>query len=776
LKNYISNYFKTLIGLLFLGSTLNATRLIAQQQIIDDIVVRGNGRVESDAIITILKSKKGDPLSEATVREDMTTLFDLGYFSDLRFFRKNQGTGVALIIQVAEKPAITEITFQGMNEVKEDDLKDKLETKIYTIVNEAKLSSDLRIIEKQYAEKGFYLSQVSYTLEKSGANEVHLKYIVDEGKVVQVADVVINGNQFFSDTELVQKMASQPLTRSSAYGSSSLFKEDFVKNDLGLLGYIYKDNGFAEVQVAKPLQVMDPDRGFVRLTYKVEEGLQYSIGTLDVTGDLLFTKDELFKAMKLKPGAIFKFSYFNKDIETITDKYGDLGYAYADVNPVVTYDKEKKLANIVYEIAKGEKIYFGDMTIIGNTKTRDNVMRREFQVTDGSLYHGTNLNDSKREMSRLGYFEDIQVLKERNSSDETVLDLKYKVKEKPTGQLQASIGYTPSQGDTSAGFFGQGAYEEQNQNGYGYQTSLRGKWNGEKNYSLELGFTNPRVNDSLWLAGTSLQYSNTVESRIADVSVEETQYGGSVFVGRKLIEKIFARTTYQLLKIEQTSSAFLVDKFRVQGLKSSVIFTLGREDTDNRITPTDGTDVTLRQKVTGGPILNGDFEYMESSIDAVYYYPVDLGDSFRTNFRLFGNLSYIYPLYKKPVPFSERYNLGGYNDLRGFAFNSVGPRFYMSRAPGDEPGRYALGGDRKMWYQLEYFVPLIQEAGIRALVFADMGRVYKEDEAISFKDMSRDFGFGFRWQTPIAPFRFEWAYPIEDGKVGESQMIFSIGY
>lgn len=763
--------------LILLGMTaLPYQKLVAAGETIEDIVVRGNGRVESDAIITILKSKRGDPLSNENVREDMKTLFDLGYFSDLRFFRKPQGAGVVLVIQVAEKPAITEISYEGMTEIKEEDLKDKVETKLYTIVNEGKISADLRIIEKQYAEKGFYLSRVTYALEKTGPNEVHLKYIVEEGKMVQVADVAVIGNKFFTDEELIQKMASQPLTRSSAYGSSSLFKEDFVKNDLGLLDYIYKDNGFAEVQVAKPNQIMDPDRGFVRLTYKVEEGIQYNIGTLDVSGDLLFTKEELFAAMKLKPGALFKFSYFNRDIEMLRDKYGDLGYAYADVNPVVTYDREKKLASINYQIEKGEKIYFGEMTIIGNTKTRDNVMRREFQVSDAALYHGTGLNNTKKEMSRLGYFEDIQILKERDETDDTILDLKYKVKEKPTGQLQASVGYTPPQGQASSGFFGQGAYEEQNQSGRGYKTSLRGKWDGDKTYSLELGFTNPRVNDSLWLAGTSLQYSNTVEQRISDVKVEERQYGGTVFVGRKLIEEITARVTYQLLKIDQISDTYLIDKFQVKGLKSSVIFSLGRYDTDNNIAPTEGSEITLKQRFTGGPILRGDYEYAETSLDGAYYFPIDMGDSFRTHFRLYGNVSHIYPLYSKPVPFTERYRLGGYNDLRGYDFETVSPLFYMMRAPGDEPRPLQWGGDKKMWYQVEYFVPLIQEAGIKALLFADMGRVYSETEAISFSGMSKDVGFGFRWQTPIAPFRFEWAYPIEDGKIGESKMIFSIGY
>ena len=302
---------------------------------IEDIVVRGNGRVESDAILTIIKSRRGGKLSEAVVREDMQTLFGLGYFSDLRIFKKLSGTSVVLIIQVAEKPAITSISYEGMNEVKEEDVKEKLETKLYTIVNEGTITGDLRAIEKVYAEKGFYLARVTYVLEKTGPNDVALKYVVDEGGMVQVSDVTIIGNEYFSDGDLIQKMASQPLTRSASYGSSALFKDDFVKNDLGFLQWIYKDNGFAEVQVSKPHQVLDPDRHYVRLTYTVEEGIQYNVGTIDLSGDLLFPKDEMIKLMKLKSNTLFRYGYFTRDIEMMTDKYGDLGYAYTDINFIV---------------------------------------------------------------------------------------------------------------------------------------------------------------------------------------------------------------------------------------------------------------------------------------------------------------------------------------------------------------------------------------------------------------------------------------------------------
>jgi outer membrane protein insertion porin family len=756
---------------------MSQTALYAAGETIEDIVVRGNGRVESDAIMTIIKTRRGGRLSEATVRDDMQTLFDLGYFSDLRIFKKPTAGGIVLVIQVAEKPAITSISYAGMSEVKEDDVKDKIETKLYTIVNEGKITSDLRAIEKVYAEKGFYLARVTYVLESNGPNEVALKYMVDEGGMVQVSDVAIVGNQYFSDAELIQRMASQPLTRSAAYGSSSLFKDEFIKNDLGYLQWIYKDNGFAEVQVAKPHQVLDPDRHFVRITYKLEEGLQYNVGAIDFSGDLLFTKDDLIQKMKLKSGGLFRYGFFTRDIEMMADKYGDLGYAYADVNPIVTYDKENRLANINFEITKGEKIYFGEMTIIGNTKTRDNVMRRDFKVNDAELYHATGLSDTRKELNRLGFFEDIQVLKERNPGDDTVLDLKYKVKEKPTGQLQASVGYSPPQGGTAkSGFFGQGAYDEQNQSGYGYKTSLHGKWDGGKNFSLDLGFTNPRVYDSLWSMGSNLDYSQAEEEIIADVKTEEKKYGASVFVGRKLIEEITARVTYALQKTEQTSRQYIADKFQMRGLQSSMIFSLFRYATDNNIAPSEGTEVTLRHKITGGPILGGDYRFQETSVDAAWYIPLDYTDTFRTYFRLSGSLSYIYSYLGEAVPFAERYKLGGYNDMRGFDYHSIGPKFYMSRAPGYEPQAYTRGGDKKLLFQFEYFIPLIPEAGIKALAFMDMGRVYDDSELLSFKDMSRDVGFGFRWQTPIAPFRFEWAYPVVNGQLGDPKPIFSIGF
>jgi outer membrane protein insertion porin family len=416
------------------------------------------------------------------------------------------------------------------------------------------------------------------------------------------------------------------------------------------------------------------------------------------------------------------------------------------------------------------------MQVLGNVKTRDNVIRREIDVHDAELYSGTRLAESKKNINRLGFFEDVQVIKERDAEKQDQLNLTFRVKEKPTGQLQAALGFSPGQKTSEGSFFGQGRYDEQNQSGYGWKTNLTARWNGGRNYSFETGFTNPRVYDSDWLAGASAFVKHEVRNPLEDVEIEEERTGGSVFVGRRLFEEVRGRVTYRAEKIKQQSDVYLVDRFRDAGLSSSAIFSLSRTDTNNYIDPNEGSEIEIRHQFTGGKILGGDQQFMESVLDAAKYYPIDFSDTFRTYFKLRGTISGIYPFGDREVPFLERYRLGGPNDLRGYDLWSLGPKISVLKAPGDPPSKLIKGGDKKVVGQVEYFIPLIPEAGIKALLFADVGRVFDDSENFGFEGFHKDVGFGLRWITPIAPFRFEWAYPYENGQLGETKIVFYIGY
>ncbi len=374
-----------------------------------------------------------------------------------------------------------------LKELGEDDFKDKLETKLYTIVDEAVLARDLAVIEKQYLDKGYYLAKASYSLTDAGPNEVELVYQVEEGAVVKVGSVDVVGNKYFSSEEIVSKLFLRPFSRMSTFASpGSIYQDDFLKRDLEFLSYLYRDQGFAKVKVGRPTTLLDADRAFVRLGFEVEEGLQYNTGSIEFRGDILFPVEELKEEMSLKSGELFRYSRFQKDVDHLVDKYGDLGYAFVDVNPIPEFDEgtTPPRVNLVFEIAKGDKVFFGSMTVVGNSKTRDNVVRREMEVAEAQLYSGTGLTKSKTNLERLGFFEEIQLIRSRDPKNQSLLDYKVRVKEKPTGQLQAAIGFQPGQDTPGNKFFGQLRYNEENQSGYGWSTGLSGKWNGQKNYGL----------------------------------------------------------------------------------------------------------------------------------------------------------------------------------------------------------------------------------------------------------------------------------------------------
>ena len=779
---------KSLVFLVLLCISWAVRSSLAQaappSNIVKKIEVEGNAKVESDAVLNLLGTKEGEPLSQGKVREDIRALYDLGYFSDIRVFKEPAGSGLKLVIEVKEKPAITIIEFKGLEEVKEDDIRKAMETTLYTIVDEGTIHADMRLIEKKYAEKGFYLAKVSYSLEPKGKNEVALTFHVDERGKVLVGEVNILGNEFFSEGELVEKMASRPYTRWSAtLGAPSMFQDEFLKRDLEFLSFYYKDYGFAEVKVGKPVTLLDADKQFVRITIELEEGIQFDMGSIKVSGDVgegLYSQEELLELMQLKSGELFRYSRFSKDIEMLVDKYGDLGYAYVDVNPQTKFDREKKLVHVDYQITKGKKVYFGEINIIGNTKTRDNVIRRELEIHDSELYSGTRLTKSKNNINRLGYFEEVQVLKQRDEQADNLLNLKFKVKEKPTGQLQAALGFSPGV-STNARWFGQGRYDEKNQSGKGWNTNLTGKYGGEKNWELDMGFYDPRVNDSKWSLGFNIGYKWQEVKYATGIDVLENHQSVSAKVGRDLFELVRGLVTVKHTEIYQDgerSDSYLLDGARAVGVKNSVSLGLSRRELDNYLDPSEGTDIGLNHRFIGG-VLGGHYEFWESTADAEWYIPLEFSETFRTYFKLHGHIGKLWSVNDKSLPASERYRLG-YYDLRGYSYGSIGPKDRRTLGPQGTAFDYNVGGERKLYFQFEYFVPLIPQAGIKALVFTDMGQVYKEGEdfSLDIKSYHKDVGFGFRWLTPIAPFRFEWAYPYDEEtkSFGDMNFIFNIGF
>ena len=580
---------------------------------------------------------------------------------------------------------------------------------------------------------------------------------------------------------------SRPVTRMSKVSPRSIFQDAIVQRDNEFISLFYKNKGFAKVQTGKPSVTLDASKDFVHVTYNVQEGKRYKIGTLGYSGDSLVSLEDIEDERELGPGDVFNYSKFAKDIEKLVDAYGDLGYAFADIAPIPDFNDAEQTVDLDIRVSKGRKVYIREISITGNTKTRDNVIRRELQLSEGELYQGTKLTQAKSDIERLGFFEQVQVIKERSEKRDDSLDLKVRVKEKPTGQLQAALGFTPSNNTSESRFFGQGRYEEKNQSGKGWRTAIAGRWNRGDNYSISGEIYDPRFRDSDWSLGGKVFFDSEVKPLLgtpfvgvqaavnSQVDVTEQRVGGSVTVGRRLFEKVRSSATYRIEDVETDSPFNLGNDFLKQGLSSSLTLSVSRNATNNFIDPSSGSNITLSQKLSGS-ILGGIDDFGETSLDADYYIPIDFTENYRTYFRLHSNISFIYKTTSDPVPFYERYRLGGFNDLRGFPFQSLGPVEDL-----DLPGRgivdYNRGGNKRMVYTLEYFFPLIPEAGLKAVLFGDVGQAFDDGRGLSVDDLEKNIGFGFRWITPIAPFRFEWAYPWVDGKLtSKPEFIFFLGY
>ena len=753
---------------------LGAEALFAEP--ISEIVVHGNSKIEANAIISIISSKKGSDFQKAQIQEDIRNLYELGYFSHISIYRQRGRKGLRLIIEVREKPSIVAIEFSGQDKIDEEKLREGLQTQLYAVVDEDKIAEDVRMIEQKYAQKGFYLAQITYSLQKVGENEVVLQFKVVEHHKVEVASVSILGNKHFSDEQLISKMLLQPATRAPKFKALTNFQEEVLKHDTGQLSLLYKNAGFIKVKIAETVLQLSSDRRAMHITYKIEEGSQYRVGSLAVSGDLLLSSEKLLQAMSLKAGELFRFNRFRSDIEGLMNRYGDFGFAYTDVEPVTKIDEKKHEVHLDYRINKGDKIYFGKIEITGNHKTRDNVIRRELEIRDGDLYSGTKMRRSRENVQRLGFFNSVQISKERDKKHKDLLHVRVEVEERSTGQIHAAAIFTPAGGSVQSGWAGQGRYDEKNQLGKGWSTNITGKWSGKKNFSLNLGFTNPRVNDSYWMLGASFFHMQENRRYIENEFLDEIRQGSTVSVGRKIIEHLTGTLTYKLQNTALNTDAYVLRKFREAGLSSSITLSLSRNATNDYLEPSSGSQVSVFQVIAGGLLLRGDKKYLESGFDFSYYYPLDFSENYRTHFRIYGAFSYIYPFGAEPVPFMQRYRLGGFQDLRGFPFWQLGPKFYVLRSPTNTPAALNFGGDRKAFMQVEYFVPLIQEARVKALLFADVGRVYHEEETLGFSGYSADIGFGFRWITPIAPLRFEWAYPVKDGRLGSPEFIFYLGF
>ncbi|MCC7440353.1 MAG: outer membrane protein assembly factor BamA [Bdellovibrionales bacterium] len=712
------------------------------------IEVAGLKRIERDAVIGKLNSRVGDPLKQSQVRLDLQALVKMGFFEAVDIKALSSDDGVELRIEVRERPVISKLEFDGNEKVSTEDLQEVVKVKEWSILDVNSVREDVGLIQKHYEDKGFYLAKVSYDLTpvKGKKDEIHLTYRVNDYDKVEIKKITFLNNKKFSDEALKGVFAE---TREGSFFSfmndSGNFKESAFKTDLQRLTYWYLDNGYIKFRYENPVVTVSDDKRWLYITVYVEEGQQYEMGDTSYSGDLLFTTDQLSEGLTLLKGEMFGISKRNADIQKLSEMYQDLGYAFVNVVPKMQVRDESLTVDVEYVFEKGNLVYFGEINMVGNAKTYDKVIRRELKIHEGELYNGTNLRVSRERVERLGYFAPGEVVFNtitRKDRDD-VVDIEISIKERSTGTITLGAGYGSVQK-----FFLTTQISEINLFGKGQTLSLQAQYAASNSSrSFNLGFTDPYAFDSKWSMGFDIF---SIHLPIPNRYLTR-KLGFDVRLGYPILEDLYAFITYkneglQISEKEDPSE----DTSLEEGVLSSIVWSAVRDKRNNRFEPTKGTYFSASLETAG---LGGDKKFLKWIVNHRYYTRV-IGDLVFRNAVEYGQVA---QTTDRGIPSTEKFFLGGPNNLKGYEIFTVGPGVLEGedyRPSGGSVELYAL-------FELEY--PLIREAGLKWVLFYDAGNAFSRFPGTGGEKflLRTDAGFGFRWFSPIGPLRFEWGFPFD---------------
>lgn len=749
---------------------------------IQKVEVTGNRKIEKDAILAKVTSQPGQKYSAENIRRDVEALFKLGYFNNIEVDRQGSGQDVVLTFRVLEKPSLVEIVYQGNSEIKSEDIADAAGLKAYQLLNMAKVKESVEKIQKLYEDKGFFLAKIDYAVEDVKKDEtVRLIFKINENDKVKVKKITFLGNKHLGDSQLKSKMLTQEGGFFSGLSGSGQYKQEMFERDVQILRFLYYNQGYVQAKVDRPQVTVTPDKKNIYITIRVEEGEQYHVGEVDFAGDILFPKDELQSLITIDENGVFAYDILQKDIGELTAKYGDLGYAYANVIPRTRFNDKERKVDLVFEFDKGSKVYFGKINVIGNSKTRDKVVRRELKVFEGELYNETRRRQSVENIQRLGFFEEVNFKTAIDPERTDVMNVDIAVKERNTGQIQLGAGY-----GTSQGFTLQGSVSQANFLGKGQNLGASLNLSGTGSY-YSLSFTEPYFRDTLWSVGADVyQSANT-----GRLDFDENHTGGAVRLGHPLGDYTRGVLRYkydksQLSERKDSEGKVITDRdlFPLEtasGETSSLTGTLEYDTRNDRQMPTKGIYTSASFEYAG---LGGSLKYTRGN----------------ANFRFFKNIFWdvvwrnslqyarIDSLNDNPVPFSELYLLGGPYSLRGYRSYRVGRMKFSQKVfdeiktdnptLSDEEARKRamrfFGGTQQAMYQTELQFPLVKEAGIMGAAFFDVGAA---DDVLAEGNFYADVGFGIRWYSPIGVLRFEWGFPLNRDPYYQEPTVFefSIG-
>ncbi|MDR2934827.1 MAG: outer membrane protein assembly factor BamA [Candidatus Adiutrix sp.] len=708
--------------------------------------ITGNTMMSSQAILNTLRLQPGGNYNEAKAASDIKRIYALGYFDDVQVQVDDAAGGRAVHFIVRERPQIKSIVFRGNKKFKDDDLLEAVGLKPHDVPSERAVADSVESLKSFYAKKGYSDVQVSSHLEAEGGGGGTLVYDITEGGKVYIRRIEFDGNEFYSNWTLSRQIDTSTynclISWLSGAGKLNLEK---LSGDAQRLESYYQNHGFIQAQVGDPLVAHDA-KGKLVVTFPIVEGPRFKVGRVSLGGRLLEDDDPktILKATNLKGETWFSRELLQEDVKAIQTYYADLGYAHNQVEPRLDGPRDGEFMDVVFEVDPRQKVYYDRITIVGNDRTRDKVIRRQLAVAEGDLSSSSKMIKSQSNLMRSTFFEQVNLVPGPSDSDDK-MNLRVEVRERPTGSLQVGGGYS-----SYNSLFGVIRLAQDNLFGYGRRASIEANV-GHKSSYYDFSFTDPWVFDIPLSAGFDLfNYQNKY------TNYTKNSNGTAVRLGYPLWHDFYisGRFSYEKVHINHLKTEnHYIRNMAQYDTDVQALFSLRRDTRNHFFFPTKGSVARLSygQALTA---LGGDTDFSKYEAEGAFWLPAPVykGASFMAH----GQAGYLKDHrtdgHPPGLPTYERYMIGGINSVRGYDWYDI--------SPNDSDG-VAIGGVKMMTINFEFAFPLLPDAGLYGVTFTDLGNAWKEgDKAYRTNDLYRTVGGGLRFLSPLGPIRLEYGKPV----------------
>ncbi|MDY0221043.1 MAG: outer membrane protein assembly factor BamA [Desulfobacterium sp.] len=727
--------------------------VIFKREFITGVKLEGNRRIESDAVLRILTVKSGDIFTPAILSDDIKKIYSMGYFDDVRVESHPRDKGVELVFTVVEKPSVRRLKIKGNRVYDEKGITEVTRTSTGSIVNIFKLDADVARIKALYTEKNYHNCAVHYEISPLDNNQADIEFIIDEGNKLRIESILFEGNSYFSDKKLKKIMKTKEKGFFFWLTSSGDLSQNELDQDVFRLESHYKDQGFVDARISDP--EIQYEKESISVTFKIEEGIQYRIGKVDFTGDIIVPVETLAGKIKSLTGELYSRKQLRSDVISLTDIYSDKGYANAEISPVIERDSEKTLVNITFNLEKKSPVYFERILISGNTKTRDKVIRRQIKVYEQELYSMSKLQSSVNNLKRIDYFQNVEVSTSRGSRED-LLNVHMEITEKPTGAFSFGGGYS-----SEDSMFGMVSVTERNLFGKGQIVSVKAEISGKSN-RYTLSFTEPWLFDIPLSAGFDL-YNWDKEYNYYD----KESRGGALRLGYMIFDytSIGLRYRFEDFEISNVQDIYTsVDAGNY--ITSSLTASLKYDSRNKRFNATEGMVHSLSVEYAGGP-LGGEIEFTKYIAESGVHFPL----FWKLTGLVHGKTGFLQDRSSDDIEIDyEKFYLGGINSVRGYDWQDI-------HAGRNSEGKIR-GGEKFIQFNAELNFPLLEDVGLAGVVFFDSGDVFASGQEIKFNELKSSYGAGIRWYSPMGPIRIEYGITLDDTEestAGDSRWEFSMG-